>query len=339
MDPGGKRRRTDDGGGGNAERSHRLATGPCFLKFLMSGNSAGSLIGKQGSELKNLETHASVAIKLSDSGIFFPGTQDRICLIAGEETQIMESLPTVLGKIMNDLWGTVDYEGKLDFSVVAMNNACSAVIGRGGEESKALERDTGAKVKVSDYNKAVPERLVRLSGTYDQVYNGIRIVLPKIQMPDLNKELNYGAGAPYVPMSAAKGGYPDAPYAPFAASRSYPSAGDKGYGGGKDYGGKGGGKGGGGVYEYETSIQMQVPDSSVGAILGRGGEILKNIISTCNCTIKLSEKGEYAPGTDLRYVTLTGRVGALHSAHVRLCEILIDNPGKGGSATPRGFEG
>ena len=38
---------------------------------------------------------------------------------------------------------------------------------------------------------------------------------------------------------------------------------------------------------------VQVPDSSVGAILGRGGEILKNIISTCNCTIKLSEKGKW----------------------------------------------
>ena len=35
--------------------------------------------------------------------------------------------------------------------------------------------------------------------------------------------------------------------------------------------------------------------------------------------------GEYAPGTDLRYVTLTGRVGALHSAHVRLCEVRLDH--------------
>merc|ERR1719161_38019 len=111
----------------------------------------------------------------------------------------MESLPTVLGKIMNDLWGTVDYEGKFDIQVVAMNNACSAVIGRGGEESKALERDTGVKVKVSDYQKSVPERLVRLTGTYDQVYNGIRIVLPKIQVADLNKELSYVGGG-YVPM-------------------------------------------------------------------------------------------------------------------------------------------
>mmetsp|Transcript_11514 Transcript_11514/g.17598 ORF Transcript_11514/g.17598 Transcript_11514/m.17598 type:complete len:127 (-) Transcript_11514:114-494(-) len=56
----------------------------------------------------------------------------------------------------------------------------------------------------------------------------------------------------------------------------------------------------------EISRQMDAPDSMVGFILGRGGKVLNRIQSRTQTLIRLSQRGEFRPGTTNRIVTITG---------------------------------
>ena len=51
---------------------------------------------------------------------------------------------------------------------------------------------------------------------------------------------------------------------------------------------------------------LYVPDSAIPSMVGRGGVIIKEMQQQTGATIKISQKGEYAPGTMNRIVTITG---------------------------------
>ena len=56
----------------------------------------------------------------------------------------------------------------------------------------------------------------------------------------------------------------------------------------------------------EFSTQMEAPDNMVGSILGRGGKVLNRIQSRTQTRIRLSQRGDFVPGTNNRIVTITG---------------------------------
>jgi len=56
-------------------------------------------------------------------------------------------------------------------------------------------------------------------------------------------------------------------------------------------------------------IQMSIPDSLIGAILGRGGSTLNELQSSTNASIRISQRGMYVPGTTNRLVTISGPTG------------------------------
>jgi len=62
---------------------------------------------------------------------------------------------------------------------------------------------------------------------------------------------------------------------------------------------------GGDARALGTSMTMQVPDSVVPIILGKGGAIMREIQQRSGARIRVSQKGEYVPGTTDRMVTIT----------------------------------
>jgi RNA-binding protein Nova len=52
-------------------------------------------------------------------------------------------------------------------------------------------------------------------------------------------------------------------------------------------------------------MTMQVPDAVVPIILGKGGAIMREIQQRSGARIRVSQKGEYVPGTTDRMVTIT----------------------------------
>ena len=53
-------------------------------------------------------------------------------------------------------------------------------------------------------------------------------------------------------------------------------------------------------------IQMSIPDSLIGAILGRGGSTLNDLQTSTFTRIRISQRGVYVPGTTNRVVTISG---------------------------------
>ena len=52
--------------------------------------------------------------------------------------------------------------------------------------------------------------------------------------------------------------------------------------------------------------QILIPDSMIGSILGRGGRTLTEIQGLSGTSIRISQRGEYMPGTRSRIVTIRG---------------------------------
>jgi hypothetical protein len=72
---------------------------PCAVKILVSNNVAGSLIGKAGSSINDLQTETKARIKLSQSQEFFPGTQERVVLLTGTREAVAHANAIVWERI------------------------------------------------------------------------------------------------------------------------------------------------------------------------------------------------------------------------------------------------
>mmetsp|Transcript_7793 Transcript_7793/g.11144 ORF Transcript_7793/g.11144 Transcript_7793/m.11144 type:complete len:541 (-) Transcript_7793:326-1948(-) len=59
--------------------------------------------------------------------------------------------------------------------------------------------------------------------------------------------------------------------------------------------------------QMPISIQLAVPDSHIGAVLGKGGQTLMHLRMSSDTDIKISQRGEFVPGTKNRIVTISGR--------------------------------
>ena len=82
-------------------RAAPAAPGPCALKVLVPNNVAGSLIGKAGSAINDMQAETGARIKLSQANEFFPATQFRVVLITGTPEAVKHANSIVWGKISN----------------------------------------------------------------------------------------------------------------------------------------------------------------------------------------------------------------------------------------------
>jgi len=54
------------------------------------------------------------------------------------------------------------------------------------------------------------------------------------------------------------------------------------------------------------NAQILIPDSMIGSVLGRGGQTLTELQMLSGTRIRISQRGEYMPGTRSRIVTIRG---------------------------------
>lgn len=76
---------------------------------------------------------------------------------------------------------------------------------------------------------------------------------------------------------------------------------------------------------HHQVVQIAVPNSIVGCILGRGGSTMLELQSNSGARIKISQRGEYLPNTENRVVTITGTVEACHAASLLITNKLRHN--------------
>jgi predicted RNA-binding protein YlqC (UPF0109 family) len=131
---------------------------PIALKLLVSNNVAGSIIGRAGQTISELQSQSTTRIKLSQTGDYFPGTQDRVCLVQGESENIKAALRLLLERFhmlqehqhsQHMAWQLQKQKGAaapaFDFvvRVLVPSSSCGMIIGKSGSNIKFLEDSTG----------------------------------------------------------------------------------------------------------------------------------------------------------------------------------------------------
>mmetsp|Transcript_7735 Transcript_7735/g.8837 ORF Transcript_7735/g.8837 Transcript_7735/m.8837 type:complete len:701 (-) Transcript_7735:54-2156(-) len=78
---------------------YNAASFPAAIKLLVSNNVAGSIIGRSGQTISDLQTQSATRIKLSQAGDYYPGTQDRVCLVQGRSENVKKAVNLLLTRL------------------------------------------------------------------------------------------------------------------------------------------------------------------------------------------------------------------------------------------------
>ncbi|KAG0049641.1 hypothetical protein BGZ83_005538 [Gryganskiella cystojenkinii] len=174
-------------------------------------------------------------------------------------------------------------------------NLVGLIIGRGGENLKRIERETGCRVQVSqDGNPGDRERFINIIGQPAGIADARR----QIQEIVVSSQSGDRGG------SYGGGGY-----------------GPGGGGGGGQYG-MGGGYG-------RNSSSIQIPSAKVGLVIGRGGETIRDLQERSGARIAVTPSPQDHDSTT-RTVTLTGDDQAIDRAKTLIEEIVNDLAPRGG---------
>eukprot|EP00546_Thalassionema_frauenfeldii_P005507 CAMPEP_0178923324 /NCGR_PEP_ID=MMETSP0786-20121207/16655_1 /TAXON_ID=186022 /ORGANISM="Thalassionema frauenfeldii, Strain CCMP 1798" /LENGTH=661 /DNA_ID=CAMNT_0020597805 /DNA_START=292 /DNA_END=2277 /DNA_ORIENTATION=- len=75
------------------------SSSPAAIKLLVSNNVAGSIIGRSGQTISDLQSQSVTRIKLSQAGDYYPGTQDRVCLVQGHSENVKRAVNMLLTRL------------------------------------------------------------------------------------------------------------------------------------------------------------------------------------------------------------------------------------------------
>ncbi|XP_074765923.1 RNA-binding protein Nova-1 isoform X3 [Athene noctua] len=183
---------------GSTKRTNTGAEdGQYFLKVLIPSYAAGSIIGKGGQTIVQLQKETGATIKLSKSKDFYPGTTERVCLIQGT----VEALNAVHGFIAEKIrempqnvaktepvsilqpQTTVNPDRIKQVKIIVPNSTAGLIIGKGGATVKAIMEQSGAWVQLSQKPDGInlQERVVTVSGEPEQNRKAVELIIQKIQ--------------------------------------------------------------------------------------------------------------------------------------------------------------
>lgn len=174
---------------------------PSAIKLLVSNNVAGSIIGRSGQTISELQTQSSARIKLSQTGDYYPGTQDRVCLVHGQIENVKFAVQLLLERLFllqgqqhsqHLAWQpkgddatvapapvphaapTAEAPSSFDFVVrlLVPSSSCGMIIGKSGANIKHMEESSGvSSVRLSPKEGSDPNTPTAAiaSGTLERV--------------------------------------------------------------------------------------------------------------------------------------------------------------------------
>lgn len=264
------------------------------IRFLVSNTAAGCIIGKGGSTINEFQSESGARIQLSRTQEYFPGTSDRIIMVSGKYNDVLKAMELILEKLLNEAEESSDVESRSKVRLVVPNSSCGGIIGKGGSTIKLFIEESQADIKISPQEQnyvGVNDRLVTVIGTFDQQMSAISLILSK-----LIEDSHYPQSITSPFTYGGTGGYPGGYGMPSPAN--YGSAG---------YGGRYPNKGRSPSGTSEShSVTIGVADEHIGAVVGRAGRNIMEITQASGARIKISDRGDFMPGTNDRKVTIAG---------------------------------
>merc|ERR1712176_1057408 len=151
MDESRKRKTGDlaDGADNKRMNTGQINTKP-LLKLLVPNYVAGALIGKGGTLIQEMKEKYGGDIRLSANGDVYPGTDERIIVLTGEENEIIELNTCIMEKICEVVSRQPSDETRREQAKIVLTNAAAGLlIGRGGSTVKAITESSKAKLSIS----------------------------------------------------------------------------------------------------------------------------------------------------------------------------------------------
>ncbi|XP_061596682.1 RNA-binding protein Nova-1-like [Cololabis saira] len=173
-----------------------MEEGEYFLKVLIPSYAAGSIIGKGGQTIVQLQKETGATIKLSKSKDFYPGTTERVCLIQGT-VDALNGVHNFISEKVREMpqnqkpepvsilqpQTTVNPDRVKQAKLIVPNSTAGLIIGKGGATVKAVMEQSGAWVQLSQKPEGInlQERVVTISGEPEQNRKAVEIIVQKIQ--------------------------------------------------------------------------------------------------------------------------------------------------------------
>lgn len=306
-----------------------------YFKLLVSQIVAGSIIGRQGAEITAVQEKCSVRIKLSGNKDFYPGTHDRIVYLRGSLPGVTRAMRIIIARLKDEALTTALSFGKnpdpaeeiaFNLKMIIPKTSVGVLIGKSGFQVKEIQRITGATILIlKEVHGAPPtkERVALISGTEQTIEAAaciLVVMLFKCNSASVGSlsELD-SAKFDWEAIKTAKGHQSDqllmTPSAPeicqvnraevmenllWALTKRSD------------------------ISEFVTCVDMQMPTSSVGMIIGTGGRSINDIQTKSGTRIQVSAKDDLIPGTTNRKLTVTGTVAGIFNALCQVVERLLD---------------
>lgn len=176
----------------NSSKKHSSGENTFHLKMLIPSVAAGAIIGKGGETIAEIQKNVGARIKMSKPNDFYPGTNERICLITGGKDAIATIVHFLNTKIKEkpdpNAKPAIDFDNKIaaerekQMKVIVPNSTAGMIIGKGGSYIKLLKEKSGAFIQLSQKSKetTLPERVITIIGDDDNLKEALDWILMKV---------------------------------------------------------------------------------------------------------------------------------------------------------------
>lgn len=303
-----------EGSKSSVQKASKTTT-QCAVKLLVSNNVAGRIIGKAGQFVSQLQSDCGCRIKLSQSNHYFPGTNDRVCLVEGKLANVHLALAAVYGKISEQTSSlatqrsdtTEEVSRRHEVIVVRLlvpTASCGMLIGKGGNHIKEISDKSGAKMQLAQKDEATAivtsERVLTITADIDSAISCTHLILDDmIKHPDVCKYSNQTTSYSKVASSEVE------PKPKSGSQRRTHEQSDSLSSNTKHYNVIEGGSTSH-QQHHQSSVQMTVPDELISAIIGRNRTGLADLQARSGARIIVSNRGDFVPGTSNRIVEIIG---------------------------------
>lgn len=342
---GGKRLRASNGGN---------------LKMLVSDMCAGTLTGRGGQAIVQVEQSTQTKVKLSRKGHHYPGSYERIVLVTGEQAGVGQALQRILLVIKECAdSGKDQVAGSPEQMVARMvvpNSAATIVIGKGGSAINSLTERSGADLKFSERGQyqVHNQRVLTVAGSYDAVVKASIEVLYAIQEDEHMESImlhDGPAGSSPAPVASMHRPLIAAPYPPpppptgpgnqvssstaSALSRAFgvsiTSAPAPAYAPPPPAAHALAAQAAHAPPVQDPSlveIGFDVIDMMAGTIVGKRGAFIQQVTQQTKASVQISPQNQPPEGIEqgMRRVVISGTLTSVHMAHAMLVQRMAENP-------------
>ena len=158
-------------------------TARVILKLLVSNAAAGAVIGRGGGAIGAVQAATGARVQLARAGDTYPGTPDRVLLVAGPLAAVLTALHLILETLAADPAATtppLPGAPPLALRLLVPPALCGAIIGRGGATIRSFADDARASISVAPPDAAGPDRVVRVAGSQASCVRAVALLLAKL---------------------------------------------------------------------------------------------------------------------------------------------------------------